>query len=149
MTLTACKKTEEFIDKTIKETKKTAYFIQDCEDEKKTSKTTKELLEEGKINHFVFGGSIYKIEDTVEEKTDYNVIGYIGEQYYINQNNKKWSERELHEPYIYLNPKKEIREKRPMEYGLVYSLESAKKSNRDEIIITLNQQLYKAIKCEN
>lgn len=139
--MAGCNGMDNFIEKTKEETNKKARYTIDLDES--TTDTIEQLLDEGKADQLVFEGRVYKIKGNAPDDQKGEVIGFIGEDYYIDEDGKKWTESELRKPYIYANPEN-IREKKPMNYGMVYSIKGKDIGDRKEIIFALNQKLYKA-----
>lgn len=140
-TLSACQSIDEFTHKVVTETQKTAHYTVDSDSAHTT--TIQQLIDEGKVDQFVFEDKTYQLQDKVNNSSKGSLIGTISQSYYVDQNGKRWTDDELKKPYVYKDPKK-IREKKPMVYGSVYSLKSQNKQDRQEIIVDFNHQLYKA-----
>lgn len=140
LSLVACYKLSSFVDKVINETKKTVNFTLDLDE--KTPETIESLIEKGEIDQVIFKGRVYKLQEPIERNNIGTQIGFIGQTYYVDQYGELWSKEELKKPYVYGNPK-EIREKKPMRYGAVYSIKEKNVLDRDELILELNKKYYK------
>lgn len=140
ISLAACYKIDTFVDKTINETKKTVKFTLDLDE--KTSETIESLIGKGKIDQVIFKGRVYQLQQPIERKYIGTQIGFIGQTYYVDQYGKLWSQEDLKKPYIYTNPN-EIREKKPMRYGAIYSIKHKSITDRDEFILEFNNELCK------
>ncbi|KXZ20208.1 SpaI protein [Bacillus nakamurai] len=138
--LSACQSLTRFKDKVDEETKKTMHFTDDNENE--TSETMESLIDQGKHDQVVYDGKLYQLQDKVDEDSKGKVIGAIGQTFFIDGDGKRWSEEELKEPYIYIDPDK-IRKKNPLRYGKVYST-NEHPDTKDEIIVECNGEYYKA-----
>jgi len=143
--LSACQSLTKFKDKVYEETKKTMHFTDDNENE--TSETTESLIDQGKHDQVVYDGKIYQLQDKVDKDIKGKVIGAIGKTFFVDGDGKRWSEEELKEPYIYMDPDK-IRDKNPFRYGKVYSTKEHP-DTKDEIIVECNSEYYKAIIINN
>lgn len=139
--LSGCKSLDNFTDKVIEETQKTAHYTLDLDED--TEYTIEQLIDEGKLDRVVFEGRLYELQGEVKPEAKGDNLGFIGQTYYVDQNDERWTDEELKEPYVYLNPK-DIREKNPMTYGSVYRLAGEPKESTNLIVIELNKKLFKA-----
>lgn len=140
-TLSACQSIDEFKHKVVTETQKTAHYTVDSDTAHTT--TIQQLIDEGKVDQFVYEDKTYQLQDKVNNNSKGSLIGTISQSYYIDQHGKRWTDDELKKPYVYKDPQK-IREKKPIVYGSVYSIKSQNKQNREKIIVEFNHQLYHA-----
>ncbi|PJY99475.1 SpaI protein [Bacillus vallismortis] len=144
-TLSACQSFTKFKDKVVEETKKTMHFTDDNENE--TSETMESLIDKGKLDQVVYDDKLYQLKDKVDEDKKGKVIGAIGQTFFVDGDGKRWSEEELKEPYISHDPD-EIREKKPLRYGKVYSTNEGTDVN-EEIIVEFNREYYRAVFIKN
>ncbi|QJC97709.1 hypothetical protein HC660_32610 [Bacillus mojavensis] len=143
--LSACQSLTKFKDKVVEETKKTMHFTDDNEND--TSETMESLIDKGKLDQVVYDDKLYQLKDKVDEDKKGKVIGAIGQTFFVDGGGKRWSEEELKEPYISNNPD-EIREKKPLRYGKVYSTNEDSDA-KDEIIVEFNREYYRAVLIKN
>ncbi|MGG1246580.1 NisI/SpaI family lantibiotic immunity lipoprotein [Bacillus spizizenii] len=143
--LSACQSLTKFKDKVVEETKKTMHFTDDNEND--TSETMESLIDKGKLDQVVYDDKLYQLKDKVDEDKKGKVIGAIGQTFFVDGDGKRWSEEELKEPYISKNPD-EIREKKPLRYGKVYSTNEDSDA-KDEIIVEFNREYYRAVLIKN
>ncbi|MCY9376265.1 NisI/SpaI family lantibiotic immunity lipoprotein [Bacillus sp. T17B1] len=143
--LSACQSLTKFKDKVVEETKKTMHFTDDNEND--TSETMESLIDKGKLDQVVYDDKLYQLKDKVDEDKKGKVIGAIGQTFFVDGDGKRWSEAELKEPYISKNPD-EIREKKPLRYGKVYSTNEDFDA-KDEIIVEFNREYYRAVLIKN
>jgi len=139
--LTGCERLDQFTQKVVEETQKTAHYTLELDEE--TDLTIGQLIAEGQLDRVVFDGRLYELQGEAEPESKGGHIGFIGETYYVDQEGKRWSEDELKKPYLYLDPN-EIREKNPMSYGSVYRHKGEPRGSSERIIIELNRKLLKA-----
>ncbi|MCY9294996.1 NisI/SpaI family lantibiotic immunity lipoprotein [Bacillus spizizenii] len=143
--LSACQSLTKFKDKVVEETKKTMHFTDDNEND--TSETMESLIDKGKLDQVVYDDQLYHLKEKVGEDKKGKVIGAIGQTFFVDGNGKRWSEEELKVPYISNNPD-EIREKKPLRYGKVYSTNEDSDA-KDEIIVEFNREYYRAVLIKN
>ncbi|WP_258173557.1 NisI/SpaI family lantibiotic immunity lipoprotein [Bacillus spizizenii] len=143
--LSACQSLTKFKDKVVEETKKTMHFTDDNEND--TSETMESLIDKGKLDQVVYDDQLYHLKEKVDEDKKGKVIGAIGQTFFVDGDGKRWSEEELKEPYISNNPD-EIREKKPLRYGKVYSTNEDSDA-KDEIIAEFNREYYRAVLIKN
>lgn len=143
--LSACQSLTKFKDKTIEETKKTMHFTEGNENE--TAETMESLIAKGKFAQVVYNERLYQLKDKVDEDKKGKVIGAIGKTFFVDSDGKRWSEEELKEPYISLDPD-DIKEKKPLRYGKVYSANEDVDA-KDEIIVEFNHEYYRAVLIKN
>ncbi|MCY7832488.1 NisI/SpaI family lantibiotic immunity lipoprotein [Bacillus spizizenii] len=143
--LSACQSLTKFKDKVVEETKKTMHFTDDNEND--TSETMESLIDKGKLDQVVYDDQLYHLKEKVDEDKKGKVIGAIGQTFFVDGDGKRWSEEELKEPYISNNPD-EIREKKPLRYGKVYSTNEDSDA-KDEIIVEFNREYYRAVLIKN
>lgn len=139
--LTGCERLEQFTQKVVEETQKTAHYTLELDEE--TDLTIEQLIDEGRLDRVVFDGRLYELQGEADPESTGGHIGFIGETYYVDQVGKRWSEDELKKPYLYLDPN-EIREKNPMTYGSVYRHKGEPKGSSNRIIIELNRKVLEA-----
>nr|AEK64495.1 EtnI [Bacillus spizizenii] len=143
--LSACQSLIKFKDKVVEETKKTMHFTDDNEND--TSETMESLIDKGKLDQVVYDDKLYQLKDKVDEDKKGKVIGAIGQTFFVDGDGKRWSEEELKEPYISNDPD-EIREKKPLRYGKVYSTNEDPDA-KNEIIVEFNREYYRAVLIKN
>ncbi|MFF3924398.1 NisI/SpaI family lantibiotic immunity lipoprotein [Paenibacillus lactis] len=139
--LTGCERLEQFTQKVVEETQKTAHYTLELDEE--TDLTIEQLIDEGRLDRLVFDGRLYELQGEADPESKGGHIGFIGETYYVDQEGKRWTEDELKNPYLYLDPK-DIREKSPMTYGSVYRHKGEPKGSSNRIIIELNRKVLEA-----
>ncbi|EHB62402.1 MULTISPECIES: NisI/SpaI family lantibiotic immunity lipoprotein [Paenibacillus] len=139
--LTGCERLEQFTQKVVEETQKTAHYTLELDEE--TDLTIEQLIDEGRLDRLVFDGRLYELQGEADPESKGGRIGFIGETYYVDQEGKRWTEDELKKPYLYLDPN-EIREKNPMTYGSVYRHKGEPKGSSNRIIIELNRKVLEA-----
>ncbi|CAM3682623.1 MULTISPECIES: NisI/SpaI family lantibiotic immunity lipoprotein [Paenibacillus] len=125
----------------VEETQKTAHYTLELDEE--TDLTIEQLIDEGRLDRLVFDGRLYELQGEADPESKGGHIGFIGETYYVDQEGKRWTEDELKNPYLYLDPK-DIREKNPMTYGSVYRHKGEPKGSSNRIIIELNRKVLEA-----
>ena len=143
--LSACQSLTKFKDKTMEETKKTMHFTEGNENE--TAETMERLIDKGKLDQVVYNEKLYQLKEKVDEDKKGKVIGVIGKTFFVDSDGKRWSEEELKEPYLSLAPD-EIKEKKPLRYGKVYSANEDSNAE-DEIIVEFNREYYRAVLIKN
>ncbi|AWB44647.1 SpaI protein [Paenibacillus sp. CAA11] len=139
--VTGCDYLDDFKQKVIEETQKTAHYTIDLDED--TAYTLEQLIDEGRVDRVVFDGKLYEFEGSAEPESKGENLGFIGKTYYVDQEGKRWTEEELKKPYINKDPK-DIREKRPLIYGLVYRYKGEPKGSTSRIVIEFNRKLVKA-----
>ncbi|WP_411344751.1 NisI/SpaI family lantibiotic immunity lipoprotein [Paenibacillus sp. WLX1005] len=142
---TGCQSLDQFKKKVITETEKTASYTVDPDVE---PVTMAQLIDEGRSDCFVFNGEVYQMQHEVKSDQVGRALGSVGEMYMVDQYGKRWSKQELKQPYVYANPQ-DVREKHPLQYGVVYQLKSTSAhSDQESVIIRFNHQYMLAIKSE-
>lgn len=142
---TGCQSLDQFKKKVITETEKTASYTVDADVE---PVTMEQLIDEGRSDCFVFNGEVYQMQHEVKSDQVGRALGSVGEMYMVDQSGKRWSKQELKQPYVYANPQ-DVREKHPLQYGVVYQPQSTSAhSDQESVIIRFNHQYMLAIKSE-
>lgn len=95
----------------------------------------------------VYNEKLYQLKEKVDEDKKGKVIGAIGKTFFVDSDGKRWSEEELKEPYLSLDPD-DIKEKKPLRYGKVYSANEDSNAE-DEIIVEFNREYYRAVLIKN
>lgn len=142
LTLTGCGSLNDFTQKVVEETKKTAHYTINLDST--TPYTLEQLLDEGKLDRVVFKGKQYELQEQVDHDKAGDNLGFLGKTYYVDQHGKRWTDDQLKQPYIYVDPN-DIREKRPLVYGSVYQYIDGTNQNADKIVIEFNHRYYKAV----
>ncbi|WP_322923695.1 NisI/SpaI family lantibiotic immunity lipoprotein [Paenibacillus campi] len=141
---TGCQSVNQFKQKVITETEKTASYTVDPDVE---PATMEQLIDQGRTDCFVFNGAVYQMQHEVKADQVGRALGSVGEMYFVDQNGKRWSKQELkQQPYVYANPQN-VREKKPLKYGVVYQLkQTAADAEHESVIIRFNDQYRLATK---
>ncbi len=139
--LTGCQSIGNFTQTVIDESKKTAHFTIELDED--TDYTMEQLIDEGRVDRVVFGGKLYELQGQTAPENKGDNLGFIGKNYYVDQHGNRWTDEELKKPYLYTDPKN-IREKQPLVYGSVYRYKGQPKQSTSLLVIELNKKLYKA-----
>ncbi|WP_458120429.1 NisI/SpaI family lantibiotic immunity lipoprotein [Paenibacillus sp. Z6-24] len=137
---TACQNIQQFKDKVVTETQKTAHYTVEPD---QTPVTMEQLIDKGQTDHFIFNDQVYQMDSEVTDKQVGKVIGAVGQLYYVDQYGKRWTAEELKNTKIYQNPQ-EIREKKPLHYDMVFRPKS-ENDKEDFVIIRFNHKYFKAV----
>ena len=140
---TGCQSVDEYKQKVISETEKTASYTVDPDVE---PVTMEQLIDSGRSDCFVFNNDVYQMQHEVKSDQVGRARGSVGEMYFVDQEGKRWSKQELKQPYVYSNPEN-VREKKSLKYGVVYELkQSEANAEHQSVIIRFNDQYLLATK---